>query len=111
MDNISVLSSYRRYARFYVFGLNPGRPEAVRRRKMKRVPRPGGSLYILNHFSQRGSLLSLMERALSPLTPLLGFEPLFYLDEFLDQAGIRGAADIPIQPFGYWRLLCFKNQK
>src|SRR5208337_829638 len=35
MDTTSVLSSYRRYARFYVFGLNPGRSLAVRRMELK----------------------------------------------------------------------------
>lgn len=200
MDNASVLESYRRYARFYVFGLNPGRSKAVQRmelksgnrvleigigtglslplyppdvdvvgidltaemlerarrrvdllglnnvqlhlmdaqnldfqdhsfdksiamfvasvtpdpvamiREMKRVTRPGGSIYILNHFSQKKSFLSLLEKALSPMSHLLGFEPLFYLDEFLDRTGMKGAEDVPIQPFGYWRLLCFKNK-
>ena len=201
MDTTSVLTSYRRYARVYVFGLNPGRSEAVRRmelksghrvlevgvgtglslplypphvevtgidltaemleqaqqrvdflelnhvqlhlmdaqdldfedhsfdktiamfvasvtpdpvamvREMKRVTRPGGDIYILNHFSQKGSFSSHIERALRPLAPQLGFEPLFYLDDFLDRAGLRGATDIPIRPFGYWRLLCFKNKE
>jgi phosphatidylethanolamine/phosphatidyl-N-methylethanolamine N-methyltransferase len=199
MDTASVLSSYRRYARVYVFGLNPGRREAIRRmelknghrvlelgigtglslplyppnidvtgidltaemleraqrrvnllelnnvqlhlmdaqklsfpdnsfdksiamfvasvtpdpvamiREMKRVTRPGGGIYILNHFSQKGSFLSLIEKTLSPFAPVLGFEPLFYLDEFLDRAGMSGSQDVPIQPFGYWRLLCLKK--
>jgi phosphatidylethanolamine/phosphatidyl-N-methylethanolamine N-methyltransferase len=201
MDNTSVLSSYKFFARFYVFGLNPGRSVAVRKMdlksghqvleigigtgmslplypsnveitgidltaemleqarqrvdqleldnvrlhlmdaqklefpndsfdksiamfvasvtpdpvamisEMKRVTRPGGSILILNHFSQKGSVSSVIEGALSPLAPLLGFEPLFYQQEFLDKTGMRGAEDIPIQPFGYWRLLCFKNKK
>jgi phosphatidylethanolamine/phosphatidyl-N-methylethanolamine N-methyltransferase len=200
MDNTSVLSSYKRFARFYVFGLNPGRSKAVRQmelksghqvleigigtglslplyptnvditgidltaemleqaqqrvnllglsnvqlhlmdaqklqfpdrsfdksiamfvasvtpdpvamiREMKRVTRPGGHIYILNHFSQKGSISSVVEGALRPLAPIIGFEPLFYLDDFLNRTGMRGAVDIPIQPFGYWRLLCFKNK-
>ncbi|HEY5038630.1 MAG TPA: class I SAM-dependent methyltransferase, partial [bacterium] len=199
MDTASVLSSYRRYARVYVFGLNPGRPEAIRRmelksghrvlelgigtglslplyppnidvtgidltaemleraqrrvnllelnnvqlhlmdaqklsfpdnsfdksiamfvasvtpdpvamvREMKRVTRPGGGIYILNHFSRKGSFLSLIEKTLSPFAHVLGFEPLFYLDEFLDRAGMSESQDVPIQPFGYWRLLCLKK--
>ena len=201
MDNTSVLSSYKFFARFYVFGLNPGRAEAVRRmelksghrvleigigtglslplypsniditgidltaemleqaqqrvdqlglnnvelhlmdaqkldfqdnsfdrsiamfvasvtpdpvamiKEMKRVTRPNGSIYILNHFSQKKSVSSVIEGALSPFASLLGFEPLFYMDEFLSKAGMRGSEDIPIQPFGYWRLLCFRNKK
>lgn len=79
-------------------------------REMKRVTRGGGDLYILNHFSRKGSFSSRIEGALRPLAPLLGFEPLFYLDEFLDRSGMRGSRDIPIKPFGYWRLLHFKNR-
>jgi phosphatidylethanolamine/phosphatidyl-N-methylethanolamine N-methyltransferase len=78
-------------------------------REMKRVTRPGGGIYILNHFSQKGSFSSVIEKALSPMAPVLGYEPLFYMDEFLDRTEMHGAVDIPIQPFGYWRLLCFKN--
>ena len=80
-------------------------------KEMKRVTRPGGHIYILNHFSQKKSFMSLIEGALSPFAHQLGFEPLFYLDEFLDKTGMKGALDIPIQPFGYWRLLCFQNFK
>jgi phosphatidylethanolamine/phosphatidyl-N-methylethanolamine N-methyltransferase len=79
-------------------------------KEMKRVTRPGGHIYILNHFSQKGSFMSLIEKALSPFAHQLGFEPLFYLDEFLEKTEMRGALDIPIQPFGYWRLLCFENK-
>ena len=199
MDSASVVSSYRRYARVYVFCVNPGRSKSIKQmnlksgdqvleigigtglslrhyprdvaitgidltaemleqsqkrvdllemnnvqlrlmdaqkldfpdnsfdktiamfvasvtpdpvamvREMKRVTRPGGSIYILNHFSQKGSFLSLLEKALSPFASVLGFEPLFYMDEFIDRAGMKGAENIFIQPFGYWRLLCLKK--
>jgi phosphatidylethanolamine/phosphatidyl-N-methylethanolamine N-methyltransferase len=102
-------NSFDRSIAMFVASVTPDPAAMIR--EMKRVTRPGGSLYILNHFSQKGSVSSVVEGALSPLAPLLGFEPLFYLHEFLDRAGMRGAEDIPIQPFGYWRLLCFKNKK
>jgi hypothetical protein len=54
--------------------------------------------------------MSLLEKGLSPFAHQIGFEPLFYLDEFLEKTGMQGALDIPIQPFGYWRLLCFENK-
>jgi phosphatidylethanolamine/phosphatidyl-N-methylethanolamine N-methyltransferase len=80
-------------------------------KEMKRVTRPGGHIYILNHFSQKKSFMSLIEGALSPFAHQIGFEPLFYLDEFLEKNKMQGALDVPIQPFGYWRLLCFENLK
>jgi phosphatidylethanolamine/phosphatidyl-N-methylethanolamine N-methyltransferase len=77
-------------------------------KEMKRVTRPGGNIYILNHFSQKGSFLTHIERALSPFAHIIGFEPLFFMDEFMEKTGMQGAENIYIQPFGYWRLLCLK---
>ena len=100
--------SFDRSIAMFVASVTPDPVAMIR--EMKRVTRPGGGIYILNHFSQKGSFMSLIEKALSPLAPVIGFEPLFYLDDFVDRSGMRGAEDIPIQPFGYWRLLCFKNK-
>lgn len=100
-------NSFDKSVAMFVASVTPDPVAMVR--EMKRVTRPGGEIYILNHFSQKGSMMSLAEKALSPLAPVLGFEPLFYLDDFLDRTGLQGAMDIPIKPFGYWRLLCFKN--
>jgi phosphatidylethanolamine/phosphatidyl-N-methylethanolamine N-methyltransferase len=100
-------NSFDKTIAMFVASVTPDSAAMVR--EMKRVTRPGGSIYILNHFSQKGSWMSFFEKALKPFAPLLGFEPLFYLDEFLKRTGMKGAEDIPIQPFGYWRLLCLKK--
>lgn len=93
----------------YVASVVPDPVEMVR--EMTRVTRPGGKIYIVNHFSQRGSLLSGFEKLLSPLRPLLGFEPLFYMDNFLQRTGLHNVEDTPVKPFGYWRLLSMGNRK
>jgi phosphatidylethanolamine/phosphatidyl-N-methylethanolamine N-methyltransferase len=93
----------------YVASVVPDPAQMVR--EIMRVTRPGGKIYIVNHFSRKGSVMSGIEKALSPLRPLLGFEPLFYLDDFLIRAGLRNVDDIPIKPFGYWRLLRMENNK
>jgi phosphatidylethanolamine/phosphatidyl-N-methylethanolamine N-methyltransferase len=77
--------------------------------EMRRVTRRGGKLYILNHFSHPGTITSKMEKTLHPLASWLGFEPLFYLDKFLARTNLKGCRDIPIPPFGYWRLLEVDN--
>jgi phosphatidylethanolamine/phosphatidyl-N-methylethanolamine N-methyltransferase len=79
--------------------------------EMKRVTKANGMIYVLNHFSQRKSLMNFFEKKLSLFSSIIGFEPLFYLDEFLEQINVKDFEDIPIRPLGYWRLLCFKNSK
>ena len=93
----------------YVASVVPDPAQMVR--EMVRVTKPGGEIYIVNHFSRKGSFMSGIEKVLSPLRPLLGFEPLFYLDDFLMRTGLRNPDDIPIKPFGYWRLLHMENKK
>ncbi len=79
--------------------------------EMKRVTRPGGYLYILSHFSRRHSMATIVEKGIKPLASVLGFEPVFYQDDFIDKTGLAGAEDIPTRPFGYWRILKIKNAK
>jgi phosphatidylethanolamine/phosphatidyl-N-methylethanolamine N-methyltransferase len=93
----------------YVASVVPDPAQMVR--EIVRVTKPGGKIYIVNHFSRRGSLISGVEKALSPLRPFLGFEPLFYLDDFLLRSGLKNVEDIPVKPFGYWRLLRIENKK
>jgi len=93
----------------YVASVTPNATAMVK--EMQRVTKPGGHLYILNHFSRKGSWLHMAEKSLSIHAKRIGWEPLFYLDEFLSSARIENAKDIPIRPFGYWRLLEIENNK
>lgn len=93
----------------YVASVAPN-PEAIVS-EMKRVTRNGGHILIVNHFSQRGSLMCLLERAISPLAPLLGFQPLFYLHKFMAATDLVGARVMPVNPLGYWLILAIRNEK
>jgi phosphatidylethanolamine/phosphatidyl-N-methylethanolamine N-methyltransferase len=103
------INTFDQCVAMYVASVTPNPVKMVR--EMKRVTKPGGRLFILNHFSRKNSWLSFFEKTLSSHARHFGFESLFYLDEFLLNAEIEDAAIIPIQPLGYWRLLEIKNKK
>jgi phosphatidylethanolamine/phosphatidyl-N-methylethanolamine N-methyltransferase len=79
--------------------------------EMRRVCRPGGELYIVNHFQHANPLVSGAERLLAPLSRLLGFHPDFPLQNFLHETGLEVSERIPVNVLGYWTLLCALNGK
>lgn len=87
----------------YVLSVAP-EPERVIA-EMRRVCKPGGRLYIVNHFRHSNLLISGFERAIAPLSRLLGFRPDFALDEFVSRNDLDVVAAQPVNLFGYWTLL------
>lgn len=86
---------------------NPGRLVT----EMRRVCKPGGSLYVVNHFRQSNPVVSMLERMMAPFSRLVGFHPDFSLEHFLEQTGFTAAEKIPVNLFGYWTLLRSRNDK
>lgn len=87
----------------YVLSVAP-EPERVIA-EMRRVCRPDGCLYIVNHFRHGNPLISGFERAIAPLSRLLGFRPDFSLDEFVERNQLDVLETSPVNAFGYWTLL------
>jgi phosphatidylethanolamine/phosphatidyl-N-methylethanolamine N-methyltransferase len=106
-ENAQALSfpdaSFDHCVAMYVMSVAPD-PVAVLR-EMRRVTKPGGRLVLVNHFSHRGTAMERLERAVAPLAERLGWEPLFYLDDFKQRCGLEEALELPVPPFGYWRVL------
>ena len=102
-------NSFDKSIAMYVASVTPNPAAMIR--EMRRVTRPGGQFYIVNHFSSRGSAVSLLERMLSPMASVLGFEPAFYLDYFIESTGLADATIYPVRPFGYWLVLVYTNTK
>ncbi|SCZ57167.1 class I SAM-dependent methyltransferase [Thiohalomonas denitrificans] len=77
--------------------------------EVKRVCRPGGDIFVVNHFTSSGGPARWMEEMLSPLAKRLGFRPIFPMDEFIELADMEVAEVAPVNAFGYWTLVHLRN--
>lgn len=87
----------------YVLSVAP-EPEQVMN-EMRRVCRPGGQLFVVNHFRHQNPVIRTCEKALAPLSRFVGFRPDFALDEFVERNDLNVLETRPVNLFGYWTLL------
>lgn len=95
--------SFDKVVAMYVASVVPDPARMVA--EMRRVCRPGGDLFIVNHFSGGRGLLPAVERLVSPVSRLVGFRTSFPLDRFLGTTGLNVTAIEPVNLFGYWKLI------
>jgi phosphatidylethanolamine/phosphatidyl-N-methylethanolamine N-methyltransferase len=79
--------------------------------EMRRVCKPDGDLYIVNHFRHANPIIGGMERIAEPLSKLMGFHPDFCLDVFVRTTGLEIVERRQVNLFGYWTLLRARNNK
>ena len=79
--------------------------------EMRRVCKPGGELFIVNHFQHTKSIVGLFECLIAPLSEILGFHPDFPLDKFISETGLEVIEMHPVNFLGYWTLLKAHNNK
>jgi phosphatidylethanolamine/phosphatidyl-N-methylethanolamine N-methyltransferase len=79
--------------------------------EMRRVCKPQGELFIVNHFLHPNPVMSAMERLAAPLSRFVGFHPNLSLDDFTRQAHVEVLERVPVNAFGYWTLLRARNNK
>lgn len=99
--------SFDKVVAMYVVSVAPDPKQLVE--EMKRVCKPGGELFIVNHFSHKGPMANL-ERLVSPLSKLVGFRPSFPYDDFLAMAGLDVVESMPVNAFGYWTFIHAHNR-
>ena len=79
-------------------------------REMRRVCRPGGRIIVLNHFRSANSILSRIERAISPFTVHIGFKSDLDLPGFLAQAELKPVSIEKVNVPKIWSLVtCVKD--
>lgn len=87
-------------------------PDAVLR-EIARVTRPGGRVYLLNHFradEDDKKLLSLAERAIAPASRKIGFHSDFCRSQLdFQQCGLHLLSDEPLGPLGMFSLLTLQK--
>jgi phosphatidylethanolamine/phosphatidyl-N-methylethanolamine N-methyltransferase len=102
-------NSFDRVAAIYVASVVPHPIRLVN--EMRRVCKPDGELYFLNHFHSRQPLLARLERMLAPLSSVLGFRPDLCLDTFIRESELEVIEEARTNLFGYWRILRARNNK
>jgi phosphatidylethanolamine/phosphatidyl-N-methylethanolamine N-methyltransferase len=100
-------NSFDKVAVMYVASVVPD-PDAMMR-EIRRVCRPGGDIFVVNHFSQPGHGMHWLENLASPFSKLIGFRPLFPMPDFVTLTGLPLLNIMPVNAFGYWTLLHLRN--
>ncbi|HEX9811971.1 MAG TPA: methyltransferase domain-containing protein [Burkholderiales bacterium] len=79
--------------------------------EMRRVCKPSGEIFIVNHFHSPNPIVGGVESLLAPLSRLVGFHPDFCLDTFVRDTNLEVVDKQPVNLFGYWNLLRALNNK
>jgi len=77
--------------------------------EMRRVVRPGGHLLFVNHFAAEAGPRWWVERAMAPLSRILGWHPDFELTDLLDPKAVQLDSVQPCQPAGLFTLVQVRN--
>ncbi|CAK0777967.1 Phosphatidylethanolamine N-methyltransferase [Gammaproteobacteria bacterium] len=73
--------------------------------EMRRVCKPGGELFIVNHFHSQRPVIRELEDLLAPLSKLAGFRPDMDLPEFLRSTDLDVIEKTRTNLMGYWKIL------
>ncbi|PZP45474.1 MAG: SAM-dependent methyltransferase [Azospirillum brasilense] len=77
--------------------------------EMSRVVRPGGRLLFVNHFAAEAGPRWWVERAMAPLSRVLGWHPDFELSALLDRETAEIESIEPCPPAGLFTLVQLRN--
>jgi phosphatidylethanolamine/phosphatidyl-N-methylethanolamine N-methyltransferase len=78
--------------------------------ELNRVCKPGGEVFIVNHFSQERGVRGFIEKVMAPFAEQLGWRPEFSINTILTQDGLQLVEERPMRPFGLFKLLRFVKQ-
>jgi len=102
-------NSFDKVVAMYVASVVPNPVRLVD--EMRRVCKPGGELFIVNHFRHNNPVVGSVERLIAPLSKQMGFRPDFCLKNFISMTGLDVIERSPVNLLGYWTLLRARNNK
>ncbi|MFW6080584.1 MAG: class I SAM-dependent methyltransferase [Desulfosalsimonas sp.] len=100
-------NSFDMVALMYVVTVVP-HPDAMMR-EVQRVCRPGGDIFVVNHFSNDKLIPKAVETALLPFRNFIGFRPRFSMGDFLRQNPLTVVDIRRVNFLGYWTMLHARN--
>ena len=76
-------------------------------KEMKRVCKPNGDIYLVNHFSfdTDSKIMKLIEKGLMPVSKYLGWRPYFPFSEFNSYAKLNVKSISKVNLFDYWGII------
>ncbi|MFN3076298.1 MAG: class I SAM-dependent methyltransferase [Alphaproteobacteria bacterium] len=77
--------------------------------EIRRVCTPGGDIIVVNHFHSDNPILRALEKTLKPVSDQIGFRPDLDLQRFCRVAAIEKVYQTPINAFGFWQMIHFRN--
>ncbi len=99
--------SFNAISAAFVMSVVPN-PKAVLE-EMDRVLQPKGDIFILNHFRHEKGLRMFVERAIAPLSSVLGWHPDMPLESVIDNCPYPLVQKREYKPFGIFTLLHFRK--
>lgn len=100
-------NSFDKVVAMYVVSVVPDPRRLVD--EMRRVCKPGGDIFIVNHFRSQHPIIGGSEALLAPLSRLAGFRTDLELDRFLKEAQLDVVETHNTNLFGYWKVLRYRN--
>lgn len=102
-------NSFDKVVAMYVASVVPHPKRLVE--EMQRVCKPGGELFIVNHFHSTNPILARLEKLITPFSKMLGFRPDLSRQAFIDETGLQVVEIQRVNFLGYWTLLRAVNAK
>jgi phosphatidylethanolamine/phosphatidyl-N-methylethanolamine N-methyltransferase len=78
--------------------------------ELERVCRPGGEVFIVNHFSQEHGVRGAVEKGMARFAETLGWRPEFPVETLLGHNGLRLVDAQALKPFGLFSMLRFVKE-
>lgn len=79
--------------------------------EMRRVCKPNGHLFFVNHSHSHNPLLGGIESLLAPMSRQLGFRPDFSLEHFLDETGLVAMSSRHVDLLDFCTMVEVRNNK
>lgn len=76
--------------------------------ELKRVVKPGGTILFVNHFAVERGPVWWVERALAPLSSVLGWHPDFRIGHMFGESDLAAMRVTPMRPLGLFDLIEMK---
>jgi phosphatidylethanolamine/phosphatidyl-N-methylethanolamine N-methyltransferase len=96
-------ASFDHVAALHIMSVVP-EPERVMA-EMARIVKPGGSVFIVNHFAREGGVFSALERVAAPLADHLGWHSDFSRNQVMSCPALHLSEEQALPPFGLMTLL------